>query len=198
MCWGGTLSSFDIAGGLLPVVPAEISFPVGPVDSPALSVGRPPSVPLRISVVLVEEARAEGTPCLGCPLQDQDMRLLAGVAKPASGTVCIDSLGSPCVGGTLSSSDITRRLLPVVPAGISFRVGPVDPAGPNGPYVAGGPVGPYGTLSPSVSDPAGPAGPHVAGALLAQMGHCPRFSLTLLPGWLSRWPCWPVWDTVPI
>ena len=38
MCWG-TLSSSDIAGRLLLVVPAGISFPVGPVDSPALSVG---------------------------------------------------------------------------------------------------------------------------------------------------------------
>ena len=69
------------------------------MDSPALSVGGPPSVPSRISVVLVEEAKAEGIPCLGCPREDQDMRLLAGVAKPSSGTVCIDSLGSPCVGG---------------------------------------------------------------------------------------------------
>ena len=133
------------------------------VDSPALSVGGPPSVPSRISVVRVEEAKAEGTPCLGCPREDQDMWLLAGVVKPVSGTVCIDSLGSPCVGETLSSSDIIGRLLPVVPAGISFSVGPVDPAGPNGPYVAGGPVGPYGTLSPSDSNPAGPAGPYVAG-----------------------------------
>ena len=153
---GGTLSS-DIAGGLLPVVPAEISFPVGPVDSPALSGGGPPSIPSRISVVLVEEAKAEGTPCLECPREDRDIRLLAGVVMPASGTVCIDNLGSPCVGGTLSSSDITGRLLPVVPAGISFPAGPVDPAGP---YVSGGPVGPYGTLSPSDSDP---AGPYVAG-----------------------------------
>ena len=66
------------------MVPAVISFPAGPVDSPALSVGGPPSVPSRVSVVLVEEAKAEGTPCLGCPREDQDMRLLAGVAKPAS------------------------------------------------------------------------------------------------------------------
>ena len=85
------------------------------------------------------------------------MRLLAGVAKPASGTVWIESLGSPCAGETLSSSDAAGRLLPVVPAGISFLVGPVNPAGP---YVAGGPVGPYGTLSPSDSNP---AGPYVAG-----------------------------------
>ena len=57
-------------------------------NSPELSVGRPPSVPSRISVVLVEEAKAGGTPRLGCPRVDQDMRLLAGVAKPASVTIC--------------------------------------------------------------------------------------------------------------
>ena len=70
--------------------------------SPALSVGGPPSVPSRISVVLVEEAKAGGTPCLGCPREDNDIRLLAGVAKPASVTVCEDSIGSPCVGGLCS------------------------------------------------------------------------------------------------
>ena len=105
-------------------------------NSPLLSVGEPPSVPSRISVVLVEEAKAGGTPRLGCPRVDQDIRLLARVAKQASVTVGEDSHGSPCVGGMLSSSNITGRLLPVVPAGIPFPVGPFDPAGLNGPYVA--------------------------------------------------------------
>ena len=36
----------------------------------------------------------------------------------------------------LSSSDIAGRLLPVVPAGMSFPVGPIDPAGPDGPFIA--------------------------------------------------------------
>ena len=72
-------------------------------DAPELSVGGPPSVPSRISVVLVEEAKAGGTPRLR---------------------------------GTLSSSDIAGRLLPVVPAGISFPVGPDA----DGLYVAGGPL----------------------------------------------------------
>ena len=172
-------------------------------NSPELSVGEPPSVPSRISVVLVEEAKAGGTPRLGCPRVDQDIWLLAGVAKPASVTVNKNSHKSPCVGGTLSSSDIAGRLLPVVPAGIPFPVGPVDPAGP---YVAGGPVGPYGNLSPSDSEPAGSVGPYVAGgpvgpdgtlsrcprlsltrmarmlqlALWAHMGHCPHLTLNLL------------------
>ena len=146
-CVGGMLSSSDIAD-------IEVT------NAPELSGGGPPSVPSRISVVLVEEAKAGGTPRLGCPRDDQNIRLLAGVAKPASVTVCEDSLASPCVWGTLSSSDIAGRLLPVVPAGISFPVGHVDPAGP---YVACGPVGPFGTMSPSDSDPAGPAGLYVAG-----------------------------------
>ena len=144
-------------------------------NAPELSSGGPPSVPSRISVVLVEEAKAGGTPRRECPRDDQDIRSLAGVAKPASVTVYDDSLGSPCVGGTMSSSDIAGRLLPVVPAGMSFPVGrwprwpvccrwPVGPfdSYPAGPYVAGGPVGPDGTLSPFISDHAGPAGRHVA------------------------------------
>ena len=107
-----------------------MSFPVGPVDP------------------------AGGSPRRECPRDDQDIRWLAGVAKPASVTVSGDSLRSPCVGGTLSSSDIAGRLLPVVLAGMSFPVGPVDPAGP--------------------------AGRMLQRALLALMGRCPRFSLTRL------------------
>ena len=57
-------------------------------------------------MVLVEEAIAGGTPRLGCPRDDQNERLPAGVAQPARVTVSANSLGSPCVGGTLSSSDI--------------------------------------------------------------------------------------------
>ena len=140
-------------------------------NSPELSVGEPQSVPSRISVVLVKEAKAGGTPRLGCPHVDQNLRLLAGVAKPASVTVCEDSHGSPYVlGGSLSSSDLAGRLLPVVPAWIPFPVGPVEPAGPDGPYVAGGPVGPYGTLSPFISNHAGPDGPYVAGGSVGPHG----------------------------
>ena len=50
-------------------------------------------------MVLFEEAKAGGTPRLRCPRVDQDIRLLAGVAKPASVTVGEDSHGSPCLGG---------------------------------------------------------------------------------------------------
>ena len=92
-CVGGTLS------------PSRITD-IEVANAPELSSGGPPSVPSRISVVLVEEAKAGGTPRRECPRDDQDIRSLAGVTKPASMTVYDDSLGSPCVGGTLSSSDI--------------------------------------------------------------------------------------------
>ena len=144
-CVGGTLS------------PSRITD-LDVTNAPGLSSGGPRSVPSRISVVLVEEAKAGGTPRQECPRDDQDRRSLAGVAKPASVTVYDESLGSTCVGGTLSSSDMAGRLLPVAPAGISVPVGPIDPAGPDGPLLAGGPVGPLWTMSPSDSGPVGPDG----------------------------------------
>ena len=60
-----------------------------------------------------------------CPRVDHDLRLLAGVAKPASVTVCEDSHLSPSVEGTLSSPDLAGKLFPVIPAGIPLPVGPV-------------------------------------------------------------------------
>ena len=81
-------------------------------NAPELSGGGPPSVPSQISVVLVDEANMGGTPRLRCPRDDQDIWLLAGVAKPASVTVYDDSLGSPCIGGMCP--------LPTLPGG-SFR-----------------------------------------------------------------------------
>ena len=53
------------------------------------------------------------TPGRECPCEDQDIRPLAGVMKPASVTVYDAGIRSPCVGGMLSSSDIAGRLLPV-------------------------------------------------------------------------------------
>ena len=151
----------------------QIAAPRGVVDmevtsSPVSSVVEPQSVPSRISMMLVEEAKVRGTECLGCPRVDQDLRLLAGVTNPASVTVCEGGYISPCVAGTLSpsdyvavgtvclygtlsSSDLAGMLFPAVPAGIPFPVCP---------------VGPYGTLSPSDSESVGP------------------------------W--WPIWDAVPV
>ena len=66
---------------------------------------------------------------LQCPHVDQDLRLLAGMAKPASVTVCEDSHVSPGMEGTLSSPDLAGKLFPVVPAGLLLPVGPVGPVG---------------------------------------------------------------------
>ena len=86
-CVGGTLS------------PSRIYTDLEVTNAPELSSGGPPSVPSRILVVLVEEAKTGGTPRRECPRDDQDIRSLAGVAKPAGVTVYDDSIGSPCVGG---------------------------------------------------------------------------------------------------
>ena len=75
-----------------------------------------------------------------------------------------------------------------MPAGGSPLVGAVNPAGPDGPVVAGGPVGPCETQSPSfykslehsVQDYAGPDGRHVA------IGHVGPFKM------LSSSDCNPV------
>ena len=195
---------------------AQIATPRGVVvievtNSPELSIVEP-QVPSRILVVLVEEARVGGTPCLGCPRVDQDLRLLAGVAKPASVTVCEDIHVSPCVGGTLSSSDLAGRLFPVVHAGIPFPVGPVGPVGLCGtlsPSDSVGPVGPYVMQSPSDFEPVGPDDPYVAGGPVGPYGTLsPSDSTCWLcwpvccrwPRWpvCCRWPRWPIWDAVPV
>ena len=136
------------------------------MNSPKVSVVEPQSVPSRISVVLVEEAKVGGAQRVQRPRVDQDLRLLAGEAKPTSLTVCEDSHLSPSVEGMLSSLNLAGKLFPVVPAGIPLPVGPVGPCGmtspsdstsigpvgpvtdPVGPYVERGPVGSYGMLSP--------------------------------------------------
>ena len=92
------------------------------MNSPNVSVVEPQSAPSRISVALVEEAKVGGAHRV-----DQDLRLLAGVAKPASVTVCEDSHPSPSVEEMLSSPDLAGKLFPVVPAGIPLPVGPVGP-----------------------------------------------------------------------
>ena len=66
------------------------------MDSPEVPVVEPQSVPSRISVVLVEEAKVGSTHRLQCPRVDQDLSLLAEVAKPASVTVCEHVIGDTC------------------------------------------------------------------------------------------------------
>ena len=128
------------------------------------------------NMVLAEEV----TQCLGCPRVDHDLRLLAGVAKPASVTVCEDSHVSPCAGGTLSSSDLAGRLCPVVPAGIPFPVGP---------------VGLYGTQSCLFLNLLARMACKLA--LLASVGRCPHLTLNLLARMACIWWPWPGWDAVP-
>ena len=145
-------------------------------------------------VVLVEEAKVGGAQRVQCPRVDQDLRLVAGVAKPASVTVCEDSHESPSVEGTLSSPDLAGKLFSLIPAGIPLPVGPVgrvglcgmnspsdltsigpvgpvtDPVGPVGPYVACDPVGSYGMLSPCdfTSDPDQPVADGPEGPYVAR------------------------------
>ena len=102
------------------------------MNSPDVSVVEPQSVPTRILVVLVEEAKVGGAHRVEYPRVDQDLRLLAGVAKPASVIVCEDSHLSPSFEETLSSPDLAGKLFPVVPAGVPLPVGPVGPVGPCG------------------------------------------------------------------
>ena len=84
-------------------------------------------------------------------------------------------------GGMLTSLEVTGNVFPVVPAGGSPLAGAVNPAGPDGPVVAGGPVGPCqtpslsscGVLEPlehSVLDHADPAGQHAAVGTLSPSG----------------------------
>ena len=68
-----------------------------------------------------------------CSRVDQDIRVLAGMAKPASVTVCEDSHRSPSVEETLSSPDLAGKLFPVVPAGIPLPVGHVGLCGMTSP-----------------------------------------------------------------
>ena len=66
------------------------------MNPPEVSVVEPQSAPTRISVVLVEEAKVGGAHRMECPRVDQDLRLLAGVAKPARVTVCRESSITKC------------------------------------------------------------------------------------------------------
>ena len=131
------------------------------------SVMEPESVPSRISVVLVEEAKVRETECLVSSLVDKDPRLLADVANPASVTVNNGSYNSPCVVGTLSPSDSDSvgpcgTLSPTDSVGLCGTLSPTDSE-----YV--GPVDMCGTPSPSDSVAVGPDGtlssPDTAGML---------------------------------
>ena len=117
--------------------------------------------------------RAEKTPTLWghsgreCPRAEQNRQRPSDVSELHGGP------GSPCMGEILISPEVTGNVLPVVLAGGSPLAVAVNPAGPDGPVVAGGSVGPCETPSPrscgaleplehSVLIHADPAGQHAA------------------------------------
>ena len=186
MSQGDTRSPCGGGGALPPSVAAGGLLPVDVTDVPALSVERPRSVPSRISVVLVDGTVAGDTPGRECPREDWDWRPQTGATRQAGVSVGGGNAALPRAGETLSSHDVAGRLLPVVPTWGSSSVGAANPAGPDGPVVAGGPVVPLGMLSPLFHDVLGPLEHSV-------MDHA-------APSWPACccWPCGPVWDAVPI
>ena len=127
--YGGGVSSLPGAtGSLLPV-----KFPAAPVllaDGPQLG-------SWQVAVVRVDETPAGDASRPECPGAEQNRQ------RP------IDVSELPCMGEMLTSPEVTGNVRPVVPAGGSPLAGVVNPAGPDGPVVAGGPVGPCETPSPS-------------------------------------------------
>ena len=91
----GNVRPQEPGGGALTIAAPRQMMDVDVSDTPELSGGGgggAQSVPSRISVVLVEEAMAGGTPRLGCPSDDQRER------QPARGTTVLDRrvLGGRC------------------------------------------------------------------------------------------------------
>ena len=145
---GGTMSGADTGlpygGGALPFSGvAGRSLRVEVTVAPVLPVEGPQSVPLQVTVVRVDGTLAGDTSGRKCPHDERDWRPPSGVSMMDGGA------GSLCGEETLASPDVAGSLLPVVPTEGSHLVGAVNPAGPDGPVVAGGPVGPCETQSPS-------------------------------------------------
>ena len=167
-------------------------IPVGVTKAPALSVEGPRSVPSRISVVLVDGTMAGDTPGRECPREDGFWRPQAGETRPAAVSVGGGDDGLPRVGETFSSPDVAGRSLPVVPAGGSSSVVTANPAGSDGPVVAGGPIGQCETLSPLFHDALGPL-EHSGSRSVRAFGSGPCW-----PRWPACcWgPCWPGRDVI--
>ena len=192
---GGTVFDTDTGSpygrGALPFSGvAGRSLPVDVTVAPVLPVEGPQSVPLQVAVVRVDGTTSGDTSGRRCPRDERDWRPPSGVCMEDGSAVSLSG------GETLATPDVAGSLLPVVPAGGSPLVGTVNPAGPDGPVVAGGPLGPCETQSPSlyesldplehsVLDCAGPDGQHVAVGLWARLGRCPHLPVTLL-AWLAR------------
>ena len=135
---GETLSSPDVAGRSLPVVPAGGSSSVG-AAKPAGS----------------DDPVVAGGPVGPCGTLSP---LFHDVLEPLEHSV-LDHAGpaGQCIAVGPTGSDVTLQ----VPDPLEHSV--LDHADPAGQCAAVGPVGLFGMLSPSDCHPAGPAGPYVAG-----------------------------------
>ena len=140
-----------------------MKFPAAPVllaDGPQLG-------SWQVAVVRVDETPAVDTSGWEYPLTKQNRQ------QPIAISELHDGPGLPCMGEMLTSPDVAGNVRPVMPAGGSPPADVMNPAGPDGPVVAGDPVGPCETPSPSSEesqDPlehavlihADPAGQHAA------------------------------------
>ena len=161
---GGTLPSPDVAGSLLPVVPAGGSPLVGAVnpagpDDPVVAGGPvgpcetlSPSCyksldPLEHSVL--DYAGPDGRHVAVGPVGP--FRTLSSSDCHPAGPV------GPYVAGGPVGSDYSLKVLEPLEHSVLDHADPADQ------HAALGPVGSFGTLSPSDCHPAGPAGPYVAG-----------------------------------
>ena len=97
----------------------------------------------QIAVMRVDETPAGDSSGREYPRAEQNRQ------QPIDISELHDGPGLPCMGEMLISPDVAGNVRPVMPAGGSPLAGVVNPAGPNGPVVAGGPVGPCETPSPS-------------------------------------------------
>ena len=162
--YGGGVSSLPGAtGSLLPV-----KFPAASVllaDGPQLG-------SWQVAVMRVDETPAGDASGRECPCAEQNRQ------RPIDVSELHGSPGLPCMAEMLPSPEVTGNVRPVVPAWGSPLAGVVNPAGPDGPVVAGGPVGPCEMPSPSfedIQDPfehavlirADPAGQHAAVGMLS-------------------------------
>ena len=99
-------------------------LPVKFPSAPVLLADGPRLGSWRVAVVRVDETPVEDASGRECPRAEQNWQ------RP------------------IDISEVTGNVRPVVPAGGSPLVGVVNPAGPDGPVVAGGPVGQCEMLSP--------------------------------------------------
>ena len=151
-----------------------VKFPAAPV----LLADGPQLGSWQVAVVRVDETPAGDAPGRKCPRAEQNRQ------RP------------------IDVSEVTGNVRPVLPAGGSPLAGVVNPAGPDGPVVAGGPVGPCEMPSPHSEKTQEPLEQAVliqadpAVTLLAQparmlqgalslvslllLGRCPHLTVTLL------------------